>query len=94
MRTMSVVGIGAGNPEHITVQAISTLNDVDVVFMMDKVMRPANSSSSAGRSASGTSPTLPADRDRSRSRAPPWPGGLAGRPRRTGARGAQRSTSS
>lgn len=36
MRTMSVVGIGAGNPEHITVQAISTLNDVDVVFMMDK----------------------------------------------------------
>lgn len=36
MRTMSVVGIGAGNPEHITVQAISTLNAVDVVFMMDK----------------------------------------------------------
>jgi precorrin-6A synthase len=33
---MSVVGIGTGNPEHITVQAISTLNDVDVVFMMDK----------------------------------------------------------
>ena len=36
MRTMSVVGIGAGNPEHITVQAISTLNAVNVVFMMDK----------------------------------------------------------
>jgi len=36
MRTMSVVGIGAGHPEHITVQAISTLNAVDVVFMMDK----------------------------------------------------------
>jgi precorrin-6A synthase len=33
---MSVVGIGAGHPEHITVQAISTLNAVDVVFMMDK----------------------------------------------------------
>jgi precorrin-6A synthase len=33
---MSVVGIGTGNPDHITVQAISTLNTVDVVFMMDK----------------------------------------------------------
>jgi precorrin-6A synthase len=31
-----VVGIGAGNPEHITVQAINTLNTVDVVFMTDK----------------------------------------------------------
>ncbi len=36
MRTVSVVGIGAGNPEHITVQAINTLNAVDVVFMVDK----------------------------------------------------------
>ncbi|HUK67708.1 MAG TPA: precorrin-6A synthase (deacetylating) [Streptosporangiaceae bacterium] len=36
MRTVSVVGIGAGNPEHITVQAISTLNAADVVFMTDK----------------------------------------------------------
>src|SRR5580704_14419775 len=36
MRTVSVVGIGAGNPEHITMQAISTLNAVDVVFMTDK----------------------------------------------------------
>jgi precorrin-6A synthase len=36
MRTVSVVGIGAGNPEHITVQAINTLNTVDVVFMTDK----------------------------------------------------------
>ena len=36
MRKISVVGIGAGDPEHITVQAISTLNTVDVVFMVDK----------------------------------------------------------
>jgi len=36
MRTVSVVGIGAGNPEHITVQAINTLNTVDVVFLTDK----------------------------------------------------------
>lgn len=36
MRKIFVVGIGAGDPEHITVQAISTLNAVDVIFMMDK----------------------------------------------------------
>jgi precorrin-6A synthase len=36
MRTVSVVGIGAGDPEHVTVQAIATLNAVDVVFMVDK----------------------------------------------------------
>ena len=36
MRTVSVVGIGAGHPEHITVQAINTLNTVDVVFLTDK----------------------------------------------------------
>jgi precorrin-6A synthase len=36
VRTISVVGIGAGDPEHITVQAINTLNTVDVVFMVDK----------------------------------------------------------
>ena len=36
MRKISVVGIGAGDPEHITVQAISVLNTVDVVFMVDK----------------------------------------------------------
>jgi precorrin-6A synthase len=36
MGTVSVVGIGAGHPEHITVQAINALNAADVVFMMDK----------------------------------------------------------
>jgi precorrin-6A synthase len=36
VRTISVVGIGSGNPDHITVQAISELNAADVVFMMDK----------------------------------------------------------
>jgi len=36
MRTISVVGIGAGDPEQVTVQAINTLNAVDVVFMVDK----------------------------------------------------------
>src|SRR5450432_1703041 len=36
MRTVSVVGVGSGDTEHITVQAINTLNTVDVVFMVDK----------------------------------------------------------
>jgi precorrin-6A synthase len=36
MRTVSVVGIGSGNPEHVTVQAINELNAADVIFMLDK----------------------------------------------------------
>jgi precorrin-6A synthase len=36
MRKISIVGIGVGNPDHITVEAIKTLNDVDVVFLIDK----------------------------------------------------------
>jgi precorrin-6A synthase len=36
MRTASVVGIGSGNPEHVTVQAINELTAADVVFMLDK----------------------------------------------------------
>jgi precorrin-6A synthase len=36
MRTILVIGIGAGNPEHLTVQAIRALNEVDVFFALDK----------------------------------------------------------
>jgi precorrin-6A synthase len=36
MRTVSVVGIGSGNPEHVTVQAINELNAADVMFMLDQ----------------------------------------------------------
>jgi precorrin-6A synthase len=36
MRTVSVVGIGSGNPDHVTVQAVSELNAADVIFMLDK----------------------------------------------------------
>jgi precorrin-6A synthase len=36
MRTILVIGIGAGNPEHVTVQAIRALNEVDVFFALDK----------------------------------------------------------
>ena len=36
MRKVFVIGIGAGNPEYVTVQAINALNKVDVFFIMDK----------------------------------------------------------
>ncbi|BCG93842.1 precorrin-6A synthase (deacetylating) [Mesorhizobium sp. 131-2-1] len=36
MRKLLVIGIGAGNPEHMTVQAISGLNRADVLFIPDK----------------------------------------------------------
>jgi precorrin-6A synthase len=36
MRKLFVIGIGAGNPEHVTVQAIKALNQVDVFFVLDK----------------------------------------------------------
>ena len=36
MRKLFIIGIGAGNPEHITVQAIGALNKVDVFFIPDK----------------------------------------------------------
>jgi precorrin-6A synthase len=36
MKKIFVIGIGAGNPEHVTVQAINALNEVDVFFIMDK----------------------------------------------------------
>ena len=33
---IEVVGIGAGDPDQITVQAVTVLNRVDVVFLLDK----------------------------------------------------------
>jgi precorrin-6A synthase len=36
MRTLLLIGMGVGNPEHITVQAIAALNRVDVFFVLDK----------------------------------------------------------
>ena len=36
MRKVFVIGIGAGNPDYVTVQAINALNEVDVFFIMDK----------------------------------------------------------
>jgi precorrin-6A synthase len=36
MRKIFVIGIGAGNPDYITIQAINALNQVDVFFIVDK----------------------------------------------------------
>ncbi|MFP3515567.1 precorrin-6A synthase (deacetylating) [Pseudomonas sp. SIMBA_077] len=36
MKTLFLIGIGAGDPEHITVQAINALNRVSVFFVLDK----------------------------------------------------------
>jgi precorrin-6A synthase len=36
MRKIFVIGIGAGNPDYVTIQAINALNEVDVFFVMDK----------------------------------------------------------
>jgi precorrin-6A synthase len=36
MRKVFIIGIGAGNPDYLTVQAINALNQVDVFFIPDK----------------------------------------------------------
>lgn len=36
MRTLRLIGIGAGNPEYVTMQAVNALNATDVVFLVDK----------------------------------------------------------
>jgi precorrin-6A synthase len=36
MKQIVVIGIGAGNPDYITMQAVKALNRVDVFFLMDK----------------------------------------------------------
>ncbi|MBV4484417.1 precorrin-6A synthase (deacetylating) [Pseudomonas sp. SWRI153] len=36
MKHLLVIGIGAGNPDYITMQAVKALNRVDVFFLMDK----------------------------------------------------------
>ncbi|MEO6841815.1 MAG: precorrin-6A synthase (deacetylating) [Bradyrhizobium sp.] len=36
MRKIFVIGIGAGDPDHMTMQAIKALNQVDVFFIPDK----------------------------------------------------------
>ena len=35
-KTILIIGIGAGDPDHLTIQAAKALNRVDAVFLMDK----------------------------------------------------------
>jgi precorrin-6A synthase len=36
MRKIFIIGIGAGNPDYVTIQAVKALNKVDVFFIPDK----------------------------------------------------------
>jgi len=36
MKKVFVIGIGAGNPDYMTIQAINALNCVDVFFVFEK----------------------------------------------------------
>jgi precorrin-6A synthase len=36
VKKILLIGIGAGDPEHVTMQAVKALNQVDVFFVMDK----------------------------------------------------------
>ena len=36
MKKILVIGIGAGNPDHMTIQAIDALNQAEIIFVMDK----------------------------------------------------------
>jgi precorrin-6A synthase len=36
MKTILIIGIGAGDPDYLTIQAVKALNRTDVFFLMDK----------------------------------------------------------
>ena len=36
MRTLEIIGIGMGDPEQLTLQAVAALGRVDVVMLVDK----------------------------------------------------------
>lgn len=42
MRKLSIIGIGAGNPAYMTVEAINALSGADVVLVLDKGARKAD----------------------------------------------------
>lgn len=42
MRTLLVIGIGAGDPEHLTLAAVTAMNRVDVFFTIDKGERKSD----------------------------------------------------
>ena len=71
-RTVYVIGIGAGNPEHLTLQAVAAMNRVDVFFTIDKGEATADlaglRADLLARHVTGphrvvTAPEVPRDRD-------------------------------
>ena len=36
MKKILIIGIGAGDPDYVTMQAVNALNQADVFFLMDK----------------------------------------------------------
>ena len=42
MRKLFIIGIGAGNPDYMTVEAVNALNGVDVVLVLDKGERKSD----------------------------------------------------
>jgi precorrin-6A synthase len=71
-RTVYVIGIGAGNPEHLTLQAVVAMNRVDVFFTIDKGESTADlaglRADLLARHVTGphrvvTAPEVPRDRD-------------------------------
>ncbi|MGA4838438.1 precorrin-6A synthase (deacetylating) [Streptomyces sp. G45] len=75
MRKIHVIGIGAGDPDHLTLQAVKAMKDTDVFFILDKGeekadlvelrrgMLDAHRPDGAYRVVEATDP--PRDRDRS-----------------------------
>src|SRR5438876_284039 len=57
MRKILVIGIGAGNPDYVTIQAINALNQVDVFFIPNKGMEKEALQRSGWRYARDTSRT-------------------------------------
>ena len=59
MRKLSIIGIGAGHPDQLTIQAVKAFSAIDVVFMIDKGGKKMPSSKRAKRSVKDTSGTPP-----------------------------------
>ena len=91
-KRLLLIGIGAGDPEHVTVQAVRAMNEVDVFFVLDKggdrseLAAPGPTSSPGTsrtqRRVSSRSPT-PSATARARGTTPRSPNGTTGAPRST-----------
>jgi precorrin-2 methylase len=47
MKELLLIGIGAGDPDYITMQALKALRRADVIFLLDKGSAPKACSRSA-----------------------------------------------